>query len=273
MEVAGAVGRVGTLVLFAAVLGRGCRGETAALDRKIAILATEEKVITVRRGDVSLRDAPKAHELRQGRFFSDPYYAGEHHWYPFVTPLVAAAVSKVTGAPIRRASSAPRSASWPLPGVAGGAPLCPPALAGPPAVAVVMALGALPPPHGSTRSSRRAPPSASSWPTLGGAGRPALSSPRAGPGRRGGRPGLWSGAPFFLAAAVAGMIAALAVDRAIRQQRIRESWRWLVPLALGVLGPLSLLFGPELLRTAVWPCPRPPELASEIYTAAARPGR
>lgn len=246
---AGTVGRAGTLLLFAVVLGRGCLAERAALDRQIAALAAQGRVITVRGGDVSLRDAPKAHEFRQGRFFSDPYYAGEHHWYPFVTPLVAAAVSKLGGGSIPesffRAEIGFVALYLTALGVLlfvllrwQGLLLLPP----------VIWLGALPPPHGlypveSSRAAFCLFLALAGWVFAG-----PLSPRRAlALGASVGLLGLWSGAPFFLSAGVVGVIALVAADRSIRQHP-RQLLRWFPPLALGALVPLALLFGPQLLR-------------------------
>jgi hypothetical protein len=247
LERAAAFGRAGTLVLFAAVLARGCVRESAALDRQIAALAAQDRVITIRGGDVSLRDAPKAHELRHGRFFSDPYYGGEHHWYPFITPLAAAAVSKLGGGSVPESFFRAEMAFVALYLAALGALVF--VLLGWPGLLLlppVIWLGALPAAHGlyPTESSR-----AAFVLFLAGAGL-ALDGPLSprralALGAGVGVLGLWSGAPFFLAAGVAG---AVAVAQAVRQPRPRELWRWLVPMALGALIPLALLFAPQFFR-------------------------
>lgn len=66
-------------------------------------LATQGLTIAIAGGDVSLRDAPIAHELAHAHFFSDPYYEGETSWYPFVTPLAAAVASRLLAVTIPEA--------------------------------------------------------------------------------------------------------------------------------------------------------------------------
>jgi hypothetical protein len=242
---AGAVARAGTLVLFALVLGRGCLRDSAALNRQIAALAAQDRVITIQGGDVALRDAPKAHEFRHGRFFSDPYYGGEHHWYPFITPLVAAAVSKLGGGSVPesffRAEIGFVALYLAALGVLGftllgwrGLLLLPP----------VIWLGALPLAHGLYPTDSSRAPFVLFLAYAGLALDGPLSPRRAlGLGAGVGLLGLWSGAPFFVAAAVTG---AIAVARTVRQPR--EAVRWLLPLALGALVPLALLFAPQFFR-------------------------
>jgi hypothetical protein len=246
----GTAGRVGTLVLLAALVIRTGWQETTALNRQIAVLAGQDRVITVRGGDVSLRDAPKAHEFRSGRFFSDPYYAGEHHWYPFLTPLVAGAVSGFSGGAIPESFFRAEIGFVALYLVAlavlafallrwQGLLLLP----------AVMWLGALPAAHGLYPSEA----------ARGGLClflayvvflEGATISPRRALalGAFAGLLGLWSGAPFFVAGAITAVIAVVEVIRAIRQRRARALARWLPLLALGALVPLALLFGPQLVR-------------------------
>lgn len=66
------------------------------VDAMVAELAKSERVITIGRGDVSLRDAPKAQEILRGHLFTDAHYAGEANWYPFFTPLVVATYARAT---------------------------------------------------------------------------------------------------------------------------------------------------------------------------------
>jgi hypothetical protein len=243
---AGAVGRAATLVLFAVVLGRGCLRETSALNHQIAALATQDRVITIRGGDVSLRDAPKAHEFRHGRFFSDPYYGGEHHWYPFITPLVAAALSKLGGGSVPESFFRAEIGFVALYLAALGA------LAfallrwwGLLLLPAVIWLGALPAAHGLYPIESSRAPFVLFLAYAGLVREDDLTARRAlALGAAAGLLGLWSGAPFFLAAGVTG---AIAVAQVIRRPG-RDLWRWLVPLALGALVPLALLFAPQLVR-------------------------
>jgi len=249
VETAGRIGRIGALVLFAAVLGRGCLRETAALDGQIAALGAQDRVIIIKDGDIAWRDAPKAHEFLQGRFFSDPYYAGEHHWYPFLTPLVAAAVSKVSGGSIPesffRAEIGFVALSLASLGVLlfvllrwQGLLLLP----------VLIWLGAVPPGHGLYPIESSRAPLCLFLAFAGVVLEGPLSPRRAlGLGASVGILGLWSGAPFFTAAAVAGLIAVIAGERSLRKNP-RELLRWLPPLVLGALVPLALLLAPELVR-------------------------
>jgi hypothetical protein len=246
LERTGAAGRAATLALFAVVLGRACVRENAALDRQTAALAAKDRVITIAGGDVSLRDAPKAHEFRHGRLFCDPYYGGEHHWYPFITPLVAAAVSKLGGGSVPESFFRAEIAFVVLYLAALGA-LCFLLVRwkGLLLLPVVIWLGALPVAHGlyPIESSRAAFVLFLGYAGLALEG--AWSPRRAlGLGAGVGLLGLWSGAPFFVAAGVAAIIAVL---RVIREPRA-ELWRWLLPLVLGALVPLALLFAPQFIR-------------------------
>lgn len=54
-------------------------------------------------GDIALRDVPKANAILQGRWFDDPHYPGEVHWYPFMTPLAAALYASTFHAPLQHA--------------------------------------------------------------------------------------------------------------------------------------------------------------------------
>lgn len=54
-------------------------------------------------GDIALRDVPKANAILQGRWFDDPHYPGEVHWYPFATPLAAALYANLLHAPLQPA--------------------------------------------------------------------------------------------------------------------------------------------------------------------------
>lgn len=59
--------------------------------------------LVVDRGDVGVRDVPKAFDLAAGHPFGDPHYAGEVAWYPFATPLLATIAQRVTALPMNEA--------------------------------------------------------------------------------------------------------------------------------------------------------------------------
>lgn len=50
-----------------------------------------------RHGYDIFRDAGTAVNMQNGQYFADPVYAGESLWYPPLSPMIAACVSKVTG--------------------------------------------------------------------------------------------------------------------------------------------------------------------------------
>jgi hypothetical protein len=233
-----------------AILARTCQGGLADLRRETTSLAAQGRVLTIRGGDVALRDAPKAQDFRHGRFWSDPYYAGEHHWYPFLTPLVAAAVSKVTGRPVPESFFRAEVGFVALYLAALG--LLAFALAGWRGLLflpVAIWLGALPASNGlyPTEAARGAFCLFLAYAGLvldGG-----LSPRRAlGLGAAVGVLGLWNGASFIIAALVAAALAVHATARAVRERQPRTVLRWAPLLALGAAIPLLLLFGPELLR-------------------------
>jgi hypothetical protein len=242
--------RAATLVLAAVVIARTVSSGLSSVNHEIATLAAQDRALAIRGGDVSLRDAPKAQELRAGRFFSDPYYAGEHHWYPFLTPLVAATVSQLGGGSIPEAFFRAELGFVALYLLSLGV------LAfllarwqGLLFVPVAVWLGALAPGNGlyPTEAARGA-----FLLFLGYAGL-VLEDPRL-PARRAallglsvGLLGLWNGASFFVAAAITGTIAAVLVWPSLRQRRARGLA--FLPVLVGAAAlPLAMLFAPEVLR-------------------------
>ena len=84
--------------LFAGLLiARHLHDGFSAIVAEEARLAQQGQVLFVRGGDVWMRDLPKTHQFLAGRFFSDPHFEGEPHWYPFFMPLAAAAVARIGG--------------------------------------------------------------------------------------------------------------------------------------------------------------------------------
>lgn len=65
--------------------------------------AAKDQVLVQPIGDIALRDVPKANAIQRGRWFDDPHYPGEVHWYPFATPLAAAVYAGAFGAPLQTA--------------------------------------------------------------------------------------------------------------------------------------------------------------------------
>jgi hypothetical protein len=88
------------VLLGASLLVVWCCWGLAGVRSEVALQRSRARLMTIGGGDVALRDVPKAYEIRKGHFFSDPYYRGEVHWYPFVMPLLAAAVSGATRVPM-----------------------------------------------------------------------------------------------------------------------------------------------------------------------------
>ena len=74
-----------------------------AIDVAVRDARAQGLELVVTTGDVAIRDIPKALEIGRGGLFADPHYAGEPHWYPFLTPLLAAGVSALAGLPINQA--------------------------------------------------------------------------------------------------------------------------------------------------------------------------
>jgi hypothetical protein len=74
----------------------GARAVSAAREA-FRVARTEGAELVVQRGDVAVRDLPKAFGFADGRFFEDPHYSGEVAWYPFATPLLVAAAHAMTG--------------------------------------------------------------------------------------------------------------------------------------------------------------------------------
>lgn len=250
LERIGLLGRVGTLVLFAVVVGRAGWMGLRGLDNAVAALAAEDRVIVVAGGDVALRDVPKAREFRQGRFFSDPYYAGEHHWYPFLTPLVAATVSALGGGPIPE-SYFRAEAGFVVLYLASLAVLAFTLLRwkGLLLLPFVIWLGTLPSPQGLYPTEAARGGFCLFLALAGLAIDGPLTARRAlALGASVGVLGLWSGAPFFVAGAVTAVIAGRAAAQALRQRQPRELVRWLPWLVLAAAVPLALLFGPQVLR-------------------------
>lgn len=261
------VGRIGTLLLLAAIVVRTSAVALVSLNREIAALAAQDRVLIAGGGDVSLRDAPKAHELRRGRFFSDPYYAGERHWYPFLTSLAAAAVSGATGGAVPEAFFRAEIGFVALALVGAGALVffaCGwPGLVWLP---LVVWLGALAPGNGlyPVESVRGA---FCLFLALAGyvwqQGAPLSPRRAAGLGLAVGLLGLWNGAAFAVAGVVAGVVVMGRVGEPWR--RPAQLWR-LLPFVAGVAVPLALLFAPQALRHGHFTVPGAARVwAAEIY--------
>jgi hypothetical protein len=257
------------VVLLLAVVGRTCALGSASIDQEVRRLAAQDRVLTIAGGDVSLRDVPKTHEIRSGRFFADPYYAGERHWYPFLTSTVAAAIAGVTGSAVPVAFFRAEVGFVAL-YLAGLAVLAFVAFRwrGLLALPVVVWLGALHPGNGlypieAVRGGLCL--------FLAGA---ALCHERepgwrhaAGLGLAIGLLGLWNGAAFALAGAVTAVLMAIAARRWIRERRPRACLR-LVPLLAAAL-PLALLFAPQWLRHGRLAVPEAARVwSADIYQGA-----
>jgi hypothetical protein len=247
---AATIGRVGTLLVLAALVIRFASSAFSSLKHEIATLAAQDRVITIRGGDVSLRDAPKAQDLRQGRLLADPYYAGERHWYPFLTPLAAATVSRLTGASIPASFFRAEVLFVSLYLVALAVLAF--VLAGWPGLAlfpVVFWLG-LSPGNGlyPTEAARGAFCLFLAW--AGVLHQRHALAPRdcVGLGLAVGMLGLWNGSSFFVSGLLAALLVAEVVRADLRAGRAGPALRTITFTAAGGALPLSLLFLPELLQ-------------------------
>jgi hypothetical protein len=228
------------------------------VDHEVARLAEGGRVLTVAGGDVSLRDIPKAHEFLAGRFFSDPYYRGEPHWYPFLTPLLAATWARVSGAPVPEAyfRLEVMLATFYLAAV-GIALVLWFRHKGLLLALLALATGLLTPGHGL-------------YP--GEAARGALILLLVGAGALHAREhrrwwhwallglgvgtlGLWHGASFFTTVAVVGVVALVALVRAPAGSRLTT---WINPAVflVAVAVPMTLLLGPQLTKYGRLTAPR-----------------
>jgi hypothetical protein len=244
----------GAVVLLGLVLlGRHLRVGFAEIDGAAAQAHAQGQVLRVAGGDVALRDLPRAHEIRRGELFADPYYAHEVSWYPFAMPALVATASRlgdrelpetyfrveVVMTAIYLAAVAYLAFS-----VSGwlGLLLLP----------ALVWLGHLAPGNGlypvqaargwfclflvlagriATRAAREEAASAGALLALGLAA---------------GTLALWNGAAFFTALGVVAILAAHSTRRAWLLRRARPPGKALLALAIGVAAPLALLFGPQL---------------------------
>ena len=201
-----------------------------------------------------MRDVPKAHEILHGHFFTDPYYLGEAHWYPFVMPAAAALVARISGRDVPEAYfrlEVITTAFFLL--VAGFAIVVLGGLRSLPLVPLAMLFGWLEPGHGL-------------YPADGVRGAFCLFLVLAGLVWEGRSPharspaaylavgvligtlGIWQGASFMTAAGI-GLVLLVPLARACLRpgQRVATLER-VVLLLGGAAGPLLLLFGPQLLK-------------------------
>ncbi len=235
-------------------LGLHCRRGFRDIDREVATLEKQKRALVVVGGDVALRDVPKAHEILRGHFFTDPYYLGEAHWYPFVMPAAAALVARVSGRDVPEAYfrlEVITTAFFML--VAGCAIVVLGGLRSLPLVPLAMLLGWLEPGHGlypadgvrgqfclflvlaglvwEGRSSRARSPAA--FFAVG------LSI---------GILGIWQGASFMTATGI-GLVLLLTLARdCVRPGQRVATLKRVVFLLVGAAGPLLLLFGPQLVK-------------------------
>jgi hypothetical protein len=241
-------------VLAALALGLHCQRGFRDIDREVAALTKQKRALVVVGGDVALRDVPKAHEILHGHFFSDPYYLGEAHWYPFVMPAAAALIARISGRDVPEAYfrlEVITTAFFLL--VAGCAIVVLGGLRSLPLVPLAMLFGWLEPGHGL-------------YPADGVRGAFCLflvlaglvwegRSPRArspaaylAVGIVIGTLGIWQGASFMTATGI-GLVLLVQLARAYLRpgQRVATLKR-VVLLLGGAAGPLLLLFGPQLLK-------------------------
>jgi hypothetical protein len=217
-------------------------------------LEKQKRALVVIGGDVSLRDVPKAHEILHGHFFTDPYYLGEAHWYPFVMPAAAALVASASGRDVPEAYfrlEVITTAFFLL--VAGCAIVVLGGLRSLPLVPLAILLGWLKPGHGlypadgvrgafclflvlaglvwEGRSSRARSPAA-----------------YLAVGILIGTLGIWQGASFMTATGIGiVLLVPLARDCVRPGQRVATLKR-VVLFVVGAAGPLLLLFGPQLVK-------------------------
>jgi hypothetical protein len=240
--------------LAALALGIHCQRGFRDIDREVAALEKQKRALVVIGGDVALRDVPKAHEILHGHFFTDPYYLGEAHWYPFVMPAAAALVARISGRDVPEAYfrlEVIATAFSML--IAGCAIVVFGGLRSLPLVPLAILLGWLEPGHGlypadgvrgafclflvlaglvwEGRSSRARSPTA--YLTVG-----VLI----------GTLGIWQGASFMTATGI-GLLLLLPLARdCVRPEQRFTALKRFALFLVGVAGPLLLLFGPQLLK-------------------------
>jgi hypothetical protein len=210
-------------------------------------------------GDVAVRDVPKAFDLRTGRFFGDPHYAGEVGWYPFMTPLIAALASATTGARVNEAYLATGVVMGALFIVALGAFLA--TSAGTPLAVLVLPVAMLlrvASVDDDVYPFQTARAALVLYLALAGAamardsaaeGRRRARYAYAGAGALNGILALWHGASFVVASAVsAALLAHLAVRFARHPGTRREMLVRTGLLAVPMLSIASVMFLPQLLR-------------------------
>lgn len=83
-----------TLIVALAVR-HGCTG-MAQLEARERQSAQAGQMMFTGPGDVWLRDLPKLHQTLDGRWFVDPHFRGEPHWYPPLNAWAGAVVARVT---------------------------------------------------------------------------------------------------------------------------------------------------------------------------------
>jgi hypothetical protein len=240
--------------LAALALGIHCQRGFRDIDREVAALEKQKRALVVIGGDVALRDVPKAHEILHGHFFTDPYYLGEAHWYPFVMPAAAALVARISGRDVPEAYfrlEVIATAFSML--IAGCAIVVFGGLRSLPLVPLAILLGWLEPGHGlypadgvrgafclflvlaglvwEGRSSRARSPTA--YLTVG-----VLI----------GTLGIWQGASFMTATGI-GLLLLLPLARdCVRPEQRFTALKRFALFLVGAAGPLLLLFGPQLLK-------------------------
>ena len=240
--------------LAALALGIHCQRGFRDIDREVAALEKQKRALVVIGGDVALRDVPKAHEILHGHFFTDPYYLGEAHWYPFVMPVAAALVARVSGHDVPEAYFRLEviTTAFSMLAVAcaivvlGG-------LRSLPLVPLALLVGWLEPGHGlypadgvrgafclflvlsglvwEGRSSRARSPAA-----------------YLAVGILIGTLGIWQGASFMTATGI-GLLLLLPLARdCVRPEQRFTALKRFALFLVGAAGPLLLLFGPQLLK-------------------------
>ena len=213
--------------------------------------------LVVARGDVAVRDVPKALRMRNGRLFEDPHYAGEPHWYPFATPAVAAAVSRVFRLPINEAyfGSAAVLSGLALVGFAvllasfGGT-------LGLALFSVMLLAGVGWPSTGAYPFETAVLPftlffvaAAAAVRAVGGAESSPGRAPLVAMGLLGGLLGIWHGASFLVASFVSAYVFARLVVRALNHPaERRETLLRAGLLTVTILVPFALLVGPQIIH-------------------------
>ncbi|HEX9371594.1 MAG TPA: hypothetical protein VF897_11340, partial [Roseiflexaceae bacterium] len=89
--------------LLAIVTIAYARGGLAIVRQVTERAAHEGQAVVQPLGDIAMRDVPKASAIQQGRWFDDPHYPDEVHWYPFITPLAAALYANAFQEPLQSA--------------------------------------------------------------------------------------------------------------------------------------------------------------------------